>query len=146
MINNFNSINSFVFYESVYKQAEIIEKRVGIDAAYTFLNDVISYGLYGVLPEEESESWLYGFEQVMASINGAKNRYEAAVGRGKRGGRPKIELNQEEVLQKKEELKTWKAVAEYYSISEQALKNYRSQWEQEQKEETKMPPPQDFIF
>lgn len=166
MINNFkstetnkNNNQSFVFYESVFKQVEIIEKRIGKETAYNFLYDVISYGLYGVLPDEKNDSWLYGFEQVMASINGAKNRYAAAVENGKKGGRPKLTLNQDEVLQKKEELKTWKAVAEYYNISEQALKNYRTQWEQEnptentelikteqKKEEIKTPPPLKFKF
>lgn len=89
---------SFVFYESFYKQLEIVAERVGKETAYTLLKDIAEFGLYGVASEENSSSWLYGFEQMMVSIANAKNRYNTAIENGKRGGRPSVALDKEEVM------------------------------------------------
>lgn len=121
---------SFVLYESVYKQFEIVEQRKGPEAACAFIKDVMNFGLYGEIPNKENESWLYGLEQIMTSIACAKDRYTAARENGKKGGRPHLELDRQEVAEKKEELGTWKAVAQYYDVSEQTLKNYRKSWEE----------------
>lgn len=115
-----NNTESFVLYESVYKQFEILKKRKPA-VATDFIEAIMEYGLYGVVPDEESDVWLYGFEQSITSIQRAKDRYIAAVENGSKGGRPSKNLNKEEVLQKKEELKTWKAVAKFYNISEDLL-------------------------
>lgn len=122
---------SFVFYESVYKQAERLEKKLGKEVGYDFLKAVIEFGLYGAVPDDDDNAWLYGLEQTITSIGAAKNRYAAAVENGKKGGRPVVELNQEEVMKKKAELKTWKAVAGYYGVTEQTLRNKRVEWEKQ---------------
>ena len=124
---------SFVFYESVYKQAERLEKKLGKEVGYDFLKAVIEFGLYGVVPDDDDNAWLYGLEQTITSIGAAKNRYAAAVENGKKGGRKKVELNQEEVMKKKAELKTWKAVAAFYKIDEDTLRKVRKQWEKAEK-------------
>lgn len=125
---------SFVFYESAYKQMAILEKRLGAEEAYDFTKAVIEYGLYGAIPEEESNVWLYGFEQTITSISKAKDRYSATVENGKKGGRPSVELNEQEVNERKKELKTWKAVADSYGITEQTLRNKRAEWERAEKQ------------
>ena len=124
---------SFVFYESVYKQAERLEKKLGKEVGYDFLKAVIEFGLYGAVPDEDDNAWLYGLEQTITSIGAAKNRYAAAVENGKKGGRKKVELNQEEVMKKKAELKTWKAVAAFYKVDEDTLRKIRKQWEKAEK-------------
>ena len=124
---------SFVFYESVYKQAERLEKKLGKEVGYDFLKAVIEFGLYGAVPDEDDNAWLYGLEQTITSIGAAKDRYAAAVENGKKGGRKKIELNQEEVMKKKAELKTWKAVATFYKVDEDTLRKIRKQWEKAEK-------------
>ena len=124
---------SFVFYESVYKQAERLEKKLGKEVGYDFLKAVIEFGLYGVVPDDDDNAWLYGLEQTITSIGAAKDRYAAAVENGKKGGRKKIELNQEEVMKKKAELKTWKAVAAFYKVDEDTLRKIRKQWEKAEK-------------
>lgn len=53
-----NNTESFVLYESVYKQFEILKKRKP-DAATDFIEAIMEYGLYGVVPDEESERFLY---------------------------------------------------------------------------------------
>lgn len=120
---------SYILYESVFKQLEILEKRLGKEVAYDYIKAVSKFGLYGEVPEEENILWLYGFEQTITSIAAAQKRRKAAIKNGKDGGRPKIELNEAEVMAKKQELKTWKAVAEFYQISEQTLKNKRDEWD-----------------
>ena len=122
---------SFVFYESVYKQAERLEKKLGKEVGYDFLKAVIEFGLYGVVPDDDDNAWLYGLEQTITSIGAAKDRYAAAVENGKKGGRPVVELKEKEVLKKKEELGTWKAVASYYGVTEQTLRNKRVEWEKQ---------------
>ena len=124
---------SFVFYESVYKQAERLEKKLGKEVGYDFLKAVIEFGLYGAVPDEDDNAWLYGLEQTITSIGAAKDRYAAAVENGKKGGRKRVELNQEEVMKKKAELKTWKAVAAFYKVDEDTLRRVRKQWEKAEK-------------
>lgn len=131
-----NNTESFVLYESVYKQFEILKKRKPA-VATDFIEAIMEYGLYGVVPDEESDVWLYGFEQSITSIQRAKDRYIASVENGRKGGRPSKNLNKDEVLQKKEELKTWKAVAKFYSIDEDTLRKIRKSWETEKAEKPK---------
>lgn len=115
---------SFVFYETVFKQTEQLHKRKRYDEELELYRAIAQYGLYGVVPADDDDVWLYGFEQAITSISRAKERYQLAIENGKRGGRPAIWLDQEEVLAKKKELKTWKAVAQYYNINEDTLVRY----------------------
>ena len=131
-----NNTESFVLYESVYKQFEILKKRKPA-VATDFIEAIMEYGLYGVVPDEESDVWLYGFEQSITSIQRAKDRYIASVENGRKGGRPPKNLDKDEVLQKKEELKTWKAVAKFYNISEDTLRKLRNIWKTEEPEKPK---------
>lgn len=102
---------SFVLYESVFKQMERLEKKLGAEEAYNFIKAIAAFGLYGALPEEDDSVWLYGFEQSITSISAAKTRYEAAVENGKKGGRPK-KIDEEFVIWLHEEGKTNAAIAE----------------------------------
>lgn len=92
---------SFVLYESVFKQTELLSKKLGKETAFDFIEAIMAFGLYGELPDEESSVWLYGFEQSITSISAAKTRYQAAKENGKKGGRPKT-INEEEVMELKE--------------------------------------------
>ena len=129
---------SFVLYESVYKQFEILKKRKP-EVATDFIEAIMEFGLYGVIPDEESDIWLYGFEQAITSIERAKTRYTASIENGKKGGRPSKNLDQDEVLAKKAELKTWKAVASFYGISEDTLRKIRASWGTVEPEKPKNP-------
>lgn len=120
---------SFVLYESVFKQTERLQKKLGKDAAYDFIEAIMEFGLYGVLPEDESDVWLYGFEQSITSISAAKDRYAASVENGKKGGRPK-EIDDMKVMELKEEWGyTNKEIAEELECSvssvEKIIRKYR---------------------
>lgn len=70
---------SFVLYESVYFQFERLIKAGKADGANRYIDAVMQYGLYGVVPEENDEVWLYGLDNVMASINSAKSNYRKKI-------------------------------------------------------------------
>ena len=101
---------SFVFYESVWKQYQILDARRP-EAAKAFMRAVVEYGLYDIVPPEDDEVWMYGLEQTITSIDAAKGRREKNQEDGSKGGRPAIRFERELIEQKKRELKTWKAVA-----------------------------------
>ena len=68
--------NSFVCYESVYRQFERLTRRGKQQEANAFINAVMRYGLYGEKPDEESEIWDFGFDGIIATISSAKERYK----------------------------------------------------------------------
>ena len=123
---------SFVMYESVYKQIQILEKRLGTETAMKFLNAVMEFGLYGVIPEEESEVWLYGFEQTITSIGMAKSRYAAAVENGKKGGRKKT-IDDIKVIELKEQGLTNKKIAEKLGCSKSSVEKISSAYRKNRK-------------
>lgn len=129
---------SFVFYESVWKQYQILDARRP-EAAKAFMRAVIEYGLYDIVPSEDDEVWMYGLEQTITSIDAAKGRREKNQEDGSKGGRPAIRFERELIEQKKQELKTWKAVAEFLGIDEKTLRKIRSNWEEEKTEKREIP-------
>ena len=129
---------SFVFYESVWKQYQILDARRP-EAAKAFMRAVIEYGLYDIVPPEDDEVWMYGLEQTITSIDAAKDRREKNQEDGSKGGRPAIRFERELIEQKKQELKTWKAVAEFLGIDEKTLRKIRSNWEEEKPEKREIP-------
>lgn len=129
---------SFVFYESVWKQYQILDVRRP-EAAKAFIRAVIEYGLYDIIPPEDDEVWMYGLEQTITSIDAAKGRREKNQEDGSKGGRPTVRFERELIEQKKQELKTWKAVAEFLGIDEKTLRKIRSSWEEEKTEKREIP-------
>ena len=129
---------SFVFYESVWKQYQILDARRP-EAAKAFMRAVVEYGLYDIVPPEDDEVWMYGLEQTITSIDAAKGRREKNQEDGSKGGRPAIRFERELIEQKKQELKTWKAVAEFLGIDEKTLRKIRNNWEEEKPEKPEIP-------
>ena len=123
---------SFVLYESVHKQTEILERKLGKETAYDLMNAVINFGLYGELPDEDSDVWLYGFEQTITSISAAKDRYEAAIENGKKGGRPK-KIDEEEVIKFKGQGLKNREIAEKLGCSESSIEKINAKTRKNQK-------------
>ena len=76
---NMNHKESFVIYESVYAQFERMLKADDIKGAASYIDAVMQYGLYGALPDEDSPVWIYGLDNVIASIDSAKARYREKI-------------------------------------------------------------------
>ena len=125
MINN----ESFVLYESAYKQVRRISEKMGAEAGMKLLEDIANFGLYGIWPEDDSDSFLYGFEQIATSISNAKDRHAKAKVDGAKGGRPKVELDKEMVYLAYNELRNWEKVAARFNVSDRTLREKRKEWE-----------------
>lgn len=97
---------SFVLYESVYAQFERLLKAEKAEGANRYIDAVMQYGLYGVVPEESDDVWLYGLDNVMASIDSAKSNY-----------RKKIEVPEGELLQYLRQGLTREKIAEKFNCS-----------------------------
>lgn len=123
---------SFVLYESVYKQAAILEKRLGKEVAFNFINAVMEFGLYGVLPDEDDEVWMYGFEQTITSIGAAKDRYNAAVENGKKGGRPQ-KVDRDKVIELKLKGFTNSQIAQQLVCSVSTVEKITAEYRKNQK-------------
>jgi hypothetical protein len=100
--------------------------------AYDFIKAVSEFGLYGVMPDEDSAVWLYGFEQTITSIGKAKDRYTAAVENGKKGGR-KPTVSKEQALELKAQGLTNKQVAEQLNCSVSTIEKINAENRKNQK-------------
>lgn len=112
-----NDNAAFVFYESFLKNIQQVERFQGKEAAYDYMMDLIEYGLYGLVPEENSITWLYGFEHMRDSIDIAQNRREKQIAQGKMGGRPRKVVDIEEILSLRNQGLSLRAIADKLSIS-----------------------------
>lgn len=118
--------NSFVWYATFTDAIEQLEEAYP-ELAIELMKAIINYGTYGEY-DRTNPIINMAMANIGFGIDKAKERYTTAVENGKKGGRPKINLNQEEVEQRKKELGTWKAVASSYGISEETLRIKRNEW------------------
>lgn len=128
MENIIDNKSSFVFYESVYKQANALHKRNKKEEELELLRAIMEFGLYGVIPEEESDVWLYGFEQAATSISAAKTRYEAAKENGSKGGRP-VKFPMMDMVKYREQGMTNNQIAAYMGCSVKTVENKLKQYD-----------------
>lgn len=130
---NNNTFDNFVFYGSWRETLEGMREDFGEDYAKEALWNIMLAATAGDIETEKKFIISFISGAVMPNINKAKDRYAAAVENGKKGGRKKIELNQEEVMRLKAELKTWKAVAAHLKVDEDTLRKCRKEWEKTEK-------------
>ena len=109
--------NSFILYESVYVQYDRLMKRGKIEAAQAFINAVMRYGLYGEVPDDESEIWDYGFDGVVATVSAAKSRYTK-----------QIDVPQDELQMLVDEGRTQQDIANYYNCSVDTIQRRMKQY------------------
>lgn len=132
--------DNFVFYGGWRETLEGFREDFGDDFAKEALWNLMLMATAGDVETDKRSILGFLTGTVMPTINKAKDRYAAAVKNGKKGGRPTVQLDKEEVMKKKKELKTWKAVAQYYEIEEDTLRKIRKQWEiNEEEEKTEKP-------
>ena len=105
-----NYKESFVIYESVYAQFERMLKADDIKGAASYIDAVMQYGLYGALPDEDSPVWIYGLDNVIASIDSAKARY-----------REKIDIPEDELIACLKKGMTNDEIAEYFKCSSRTI-------------------------
>ena len=84
---------SFIFYETFAKQLKLLDKEL----RYQFYEAIIEYGLYGTAPDFtglEACAWL----PIQEAIDNAKARRIKNTEDGKRGGRPEIPQEIQQVI------------------------------------------------
>lgn len=109
--------NSFVCYESVYRQFERLTRRGKQQEANAFIDAVMRYGLYCEKPNEESEIWDFGFDGIIATISSAKEKYHQ-----------KINIPEEELSAMLISGKTQQQIAEYYHCSVDTIQRRMKQY------------------
>ena len=114
--------SSFVFYESFLKSVQNVERFRGKEEAFDFAMSIIEYGCYGLPPEDTNPAWLYGFEQVRASIDAAQDRRQKQIAQGKMGGRPRKSANIDEILTMRANGLSIRAIAEQLNISDKTVR------------------------
>ena len=92
-------------------------RRGKIEAAQAFISAVMRYGLYGEVPDEESEIWDYGFDGVVATISSAKDRYTK-----------RIDVPQEELEKFVREGRSQQEIASYYNCSVDTIQRRMKQY------------------
>ena len=98
--------NSFVCYESVYRQFERLNRRGKHQEANAFIDAVMRYGLNGEKPDEDSEIWDYGFDGIIATISSAKDKYQK-----------KFNIPEAELMELMNRGYKQKEIADYYGCS-----------------------------
>lgn len=98
--------NSFVCYESVYRQFERLTRRGRLQEANSFIDAVMRYGLYNEKPDDDSEIWDFGFDGIIATISSAKDRYKQ-----------KFNIPKEELCALLNSGRTQQQIADHYGCS-----------------------------
>jgi DNA-directed RNA polymerase specialized sigma24 family protein len=117
-----NNNSSFVFYESFLKSIQNVERFRSKEEAFDFAMSIIEYGCYGLPPEDTNPAWLYGFEQVRASIDAAQDRRQKQIAQGKMGGRPRKSANIDEILTMRAQGMSIRTIAEQLNISDKTVR------------------------
>jgi hypothetical protein len=120
MTNMLNE-GAFVLYGGTYDTFESLGKHHSKELAYDYIEAIMKFGLFGEIPNEDSELWTYGLSGTITSIKAAKDKYNASVENGKKGGRPK-KINKEEVAELKNEGYTNQKVADALNCSLSSVK------------------------
>lgn len=111
-----NYDGSFVLYGSAFENLLNIEKFFGAEKAWAFAKAIMQFGFDGEMPDENSELWAYGLSETITSIRAAKDKHNASVENGKKGGRPR-KIDRDKVAKLKNEGYTNQEVANALNCS-----------------------------
>jgi hypothetical protein len=131
-----NKKKGFIFYDNWCDMVNKYYDRGDIEAASMLSFAIVrlySTGEIIDLPRFDLEQMME--YTVMPGIETQITNYE----NGSKGGRARVELNKDEVYEKKRELKTWKATAAYFGVDEDTLRARRKEWEESENRKTEKP-------
>ena len=111
---------SFVLYESVFRTYQRIYKKDKARAA-DYINAVMEFGIDGVLPDEEDEVWPYGLDNAIASISAAKDRRAKNIEDGAKGGRKKIDLDNDVLSVMRDRGMSYQEIADKLGVSKSTI-------------------------
>lgn len=111
---------SFVLYESVFRMYQRIYKKDKAKAA-DYINAVMEFGIDGVLPDEDDELWFYGLDNAIASIDSSKNNRTKNIEDGAKGGRKKIDLDNDVLLVMRDRGMSYQEIADKLGVSKSTI-------------------------
>ena len=111
---------SFVLYESVFRTYQRIYKKDKARAA-DYINAVMEFGIDGVIPDEDDEVWFYGLDNAIASISAAKDRRAKNIEDGAKGGRKKIDLDNDVLLVMRDRGMSYQEIADKFGVSKSTI-------------------------
>ena len=111
---------SFVLYESVFRTYQRLYKK-NKERAADYINAVMEFGIDGVLPDDEDEVWLYGLDNAIASISAAKDRRAKNIEDGAKGGRKKIDLDNDVLSVMRDRGMSYQEIADKLGVSKSTI-------------------------
>ena len=103
-------MNSIPFYDTWYQQIQRIEEMRGASEACNYIEAILDYAFYDILPPSESSVYLYGFDTIKQQIDIANGQ---AI-----SGRPKKSISYSDIMYYKQAGKTVKEIAQIFNVSE----------------------------
>ena len=111
---------SFVLYESVFRTYQRLYKK-NKERAADYINAVMEFGIDGLLPDDEDEVWLYGLDNAIASISAAKDRRAKNIEDGAKGGRRKIDLDNDVLSVMRDRGMSYQEIADKLGVSKSTI-------------------------
>lgn len=111
---------SFVLYESVYRTYQRLYK-MNKQIAADYINAVMEFGIDDITPEEDDAVWMYGLDNAIAAIDSAKNRRKKNIEDGAKGGRRKLDIDSERLLEMRNQGMSYDAIAKELGISKSTV-------------------------
>ena len=125
--------DSFVFYKSFLTSISLLPASKRLEA----YEGLARCSLGEITPDELKYPVNALVAQMIASVKAAQDRHDKAEEDGKKGGRPRKGVDQEEAEALFAELGTWSAVAEKLDVSENTLLKARRVWEAQKRKNLK---------
>lgn len=105
-----DSMDSIPFYNTWYQQTQRIREMRGAEEACNYIEAILDYAFYDILPPSESSVYLYGFDTIKQQIDIANGQ---AI-----SGRPKKNISYSDIMYYKQAGKTVKEIAQIFNVSE----------------------------
>lgn len=109
---------SMVMYKSIISAIDLLPNT---EQKWEAIKGITDYGFYDKKPESENPIINMIYIQAIPSLRSAKDRYDAAVEDGKRGGRPST-IDKEKVLQLKKQGKTYQEISDELNCPKNTIK------------------------
>lgn len=111
---------SFVLYESVFRTYQRLYKMNKAIAA-DYINAVMEFGIDDITPDDDDAVWMYGLDNAIAAIDSAKNRRKKNIEDGAKGGRRKLDIDSERLLEMRNQGMSYDAIAKELGISKSTV-------------------------
>ena len=105
-----DSMDSIPFYNTWYQQIQRIREMRGAEEACNYIEAILDYAFYDILPPSESSVYLYGFDTIKQQIDIANGQTIS--------GRPKKSISYSDIMYYKQAGKTVKEIAQIFNVSE----------------------------